>query len=274
MSTRMRHRAGIQSIEVGAPLLSALAAAVGPLTLTALSQATGMPPSKAHKYLASFVRTGLVEQRSANGRYALGPLAVECGFAALRRIEVVEVAQDTLDGLRDELDLTASLTIWGNQGPTIVRGARNRQPVALVVQLGLVLPLLTSSNGQIFAAHFSRRLTQDMIRKEMRGRSTAAARAGLRGAADVERMLEAVRRQGFAVANETVQPGVVGVSVPVFDHSGELVAALTLVGAAGAIRTNAKSRAVTALKSAAEALSRRLGHPGNGRETPHLAPEA
>lgn len=261
MPSRTRHSAGIQSIEVGAPLLSVLAAAAGPMTLTALSQATGMPPSKAHKYLASFVRTGLVEQPNANGRYALGPLAVECGFAALRRIEVVEVAQETLDRLRDDLDLTASLTIWGNHGPTIVRGARNRQPVALVVQLGLVLPLLTSSNGRIFAAYLSRRLTQDMIRRELGGRASAAAQAGLRSAADVARMLETVRRRGYAVADQTVQPGVVGVSVPVFDHSGALVASLTLVGAAGAVRTGAHSREMRALLAAAAALSRRLGRP-------------
>ena len=261
MVGRTRQRTGIQSIEVGAPLLSALAAAAGPMTLTALSQATGMPPSKAHKYLASFVRTGLVEQRTVSGRYALGPLAVECGFAALRRIEVVEVAQETLDELRDELDLTASLTIWGNYGPTIVRGARNRQPVALVVQLGLVLPLLTSSNGRIFAAYLSRRLTQDMIRRELSDRTRAAARAGLRTAKDVERMLEAVRRRGYAIADETVQPGVVGVSVPVFDHRDELVAALTLVGAAGAIHTTPRSRELQMLLTAAAKLSRRLGRP-------------
>lgn len=268
MAGRPQQRAGIQSIEVGAPLLSALAAAPGPMTLTALSQAAGMPPSKAHKYLASFVRTGLVEQSSANGRYALGPLAVECGFAALRRIEVVDVAQETLDRLRDELDLTASLTVWGNHGPTIVRGARTRQPVALVVQMGLVLPLLTSSNGRIFAAYLSRRLTQEMIRREIRGSTSLAAKDGLRRLADVERMLATVRRRGIAIADQTVQPGVVGLSVPVFDHSGALVAALTLVGAAGALRTNAKGREVAALRSAADRLSRRLGATKPGSISP------
>lgn len=259
MIRHKKQRAGIQSIEVGVPLLQALVDAPGPMSLTALSKATGMPPSKAHKYLTSFVRVGLVDQGADNGRYKFGPLAVECGFAALRRLDVVEVAQATLDDLRDRLDLTASLTIWGNRGPTIVRGAKNRQPVSLVVQLGLVLPLLTSSNGRIFAAYLDRRITADMIAEELKAPRGAAAKAGLRRAADVEALLAEVRRRRLATAPGTVQADVIGVSAPVFDHSGSLVAALTLVGVLGAFDVTAKSREVRALHEAADRLSRQLG---------------
>ena len=262
MASRAGQSTGIQSIEVGAPLLSALAAAPGPMSLTALARATAMRPSKAHKYLASFVRTGLVEQRSATGRYALGPLAVECGFAALRGIEVVDIAQDTLDALRDELDVTSSLTVWGSSGPTIVRNARNRQPVSLVVQLGMTLPLLTSSNGRVFAAYLPWPAIRPLVRGELADRTGLAARAGLRRIEDVEALLAGVRKKGFAIAPGTVQADVLGVSAPVFDHSGAVVAALTLVGVVGSVRCSSNSREVAALRAAARALSRRLGYPG------------
>ena len=99
-----------------------------------------MTASKAHKYLVSFARGGLVSQSTETGRYDLGPLAIEMGFASLRRLNVVEFAQDTLNELRDALDLTAVLTIWSNRGPTIIRRADNsREVVSLVVQLGFVL---------------------------------------------------------------------------------------------------------------------------------------
>ena len=60
MAKRRGERTGIQSIEVGLPLLVALTDAAGPMTLTDLAGAADMTPSKAHKYLASFVRVGLV----------------------------------------------------------------------------------------------------------------------------------------------------------------------------------------------------------------------
>jgi DNA-binding IclR family transcriptional regulator len=75
-------RGGIQSIEVGAPLLRALVDGGDAMTLTALATRAHMPLSKTHKYLASFVRVGLMTQ-GANALYKLGPFARELGLAAL-----------------------------------------------------------------------------------------------------------------------------------------------------------------------------------------------
>jgi DNA-binding IclR family transcriptional regulator len=57
-------RQGVQSIEVGVPLLQALAEHGAPMMLRDLALRTGMPAAKAHRYLVSFVRTGLVVQDS------------------------------------------------------------------------------------------------------------------------------------------------------------------------------------------------------------------
>lgn len=259
MARKRRERAGIQSIEVGSPLLVALTEAIGPMTLTSLAEAADMTPSKAHKYLASFVRVGLVSQSNDTGRYSLGPLAVELGFAALRRLDVVEFAQDALNELRDQLGLAGSLTIWGNRGPTIVRRADNSQPVSLIVQLGLVLPLLTSSNGRIFAAYLDRSITAEFIKSELTAADGPAARSGLRRAADVEKLLTAVRANGLAVVEDAVYPGVAAMSAPVFDHRNALVAAITVVGMRSTLDASMRGTPAQTLKAAARALSRRLG---------------
>lgn len=64
---------GIQSIEVGGQLLIALAHHGRPLALKDLAREAGMPPAKAHPYLVSFIKLGLVEQEAGGGRYGLGP---------------------------------------------------------------------------------------------------------------------------------------------------------------------------------------------------------
>ena len=68
---------GIQSIETGARLLNALVDACAPLALGELSSRAGMGPAKAHPYLVSFIRVGLVRQCSSTGHYDLGPFARE-----------------------------------------------------------------------------------------------------------------------------------------------------------------------------------------------------
>jgi len=58
---------GIQSIEVGGQLLLALAHHGRPMALKDLAREAGMTPAKAHPYLVSFIKLGLVEQDSGSG---------------------------------------------------------------------------------------------------------------------------------------------------------------------------------------------------------------
>ena len=59
-SKKKRGRRGIQSIDTGIRLLEVLQNADGPMPLKDLSARSDMDPSSAHRYLASFVRSGLV----------------------------------------------------------------------------------------------------------------------------------------------------------------------------------------------------------------------
>ena len=54
----------------------------------------GMPAAKAHRYLASFMPAGLIEQHPESGRYDLGPFALELGLglAAMARLDPLALA--------------------------------------------------------------------------------------------------------------------------------------------------------------------------------------
>lgn len=257
---RKTSSAGIQSVEVSAPLLAALASSATPMTLTSLAAAAGMTPSRAHKYLASLGRVGLVSQNGPTGRYCLGRFAAELGFAALRSNDVVDMSRETLEQLRDALDLTAVLTIWGNHGPTLVRKAENRQPIALFAQLGTVMPILTSSTGRVFAAYLDPEITAPFIKRELAEKNGGAARAGLAKWSDVKKLLNAVRGDGFAVSEGMVHSGVAGISVPIFNESG-VAAVLNVVGMQGALDVARDGKPMRSLFAAAEALSCQLGKP-------------
>src|SRR5204863_194448 len=85
-------RRGIQSIDTGIRLLEVLEKSDGPLALKELSAKADMHPSGAHRYLASFVRCGLVRQE-ADSRYDFGPLALRLGLASLQRLDPIQAAE-------------------------------------------------------------------------------------------------------------------------------------------------------------------------------------
>ena len=78
-----KERAGIQSVEVGFALLEGLTRSRGPLMLKDVAASAGMSAAKAHRYLVSFQRLGLVEQDPVSGHYGLGPAALQIGLACL-----------------------------------------------------------------------------------------------------------------------------------------------------------------------------------------------
>ena len=81
----------------------------------------------------SLTRSGLVEQDPVTGHYGIGRLSLTLGLKALGRVDVVRLASDAMPALRDRIDETVVLTVWGDNGPTIVRFEESRHPVTLNV---------------------------------------------------------------------------------------------------------------------------------------------
>jgi DNA-binding IclR family transcriptional regulator len=117
--TEEKSRSGIQSIEVGFRLLDVLTNEPRAMMLRDLAQRAGMSPAKAHRYLVSFQRLGLASQDPVSGRYELGGFALQMGLARLARVDGVKLARIALTELRDRLDQTVGIAVWGNQGPTV-----------------------------------------------------------------------------------------------------------------------------------------------------------
>src|SRR4051812_49834488 len=96
MADTEQSRRRVQSIEVGFRVLRVLRMAEGPLPLREIAARAGMPPSKVHLYLVSFVRENMAYQDIQNGHYGLGSFAIQLGLAAIRQLDVVGLAADTL----------------------------------------------------------------------------------------------------------------------------------------------------------------------------------
>mgnify|MGYP003636919601 CR=1 len=246
-------RAGIQSVEVAARLLDAMAAADGPMPLKALADAAGMAASKAHRYLVSMCRTGMMEQDPATGLYDFGRAALAVGLAALGRIDVVAVATRALRGLSDRTGATAVLAVWGEHGPTVIRFEENAQPVRMNVRVGSTLPTALSAIGQVFAAYLPASLIDPQIELEEKHYG------GSHDAGEFDHILTRVRQRRLNRNVGTYIPGVSALAAPVFDAQGRLVAAVGLLGHQASLDTSWTGSVVQNLDRTARDISEQLG---------------
>ncbi len=223
---------GIQSLDAALRLLNAMAERHGPASLSDLARECGMPPSKVHRYLASFQHAGLVIQAGRSGKYDLGPGAVILGLSALARHDFVNRAADALPDLCAESGLTALLAVWGNLGPTVVRWERAASPTVTSMGLGSTLPLLNSASGRTFLAW-----APPAPLKAIRDAELRRIRQNPKSAVDfepsnrgIDEMVQKIRSQGYAWVDGRFIPGLVAIAAPILDWQGEAQASITLVG--------------------------------------------
>jgi len=252
-----REPLGIQSVEIAARILRALAEGGGALPLRELSAATGMHRGKVHRYLISLARAGLVTREADFGHYGIGPLAISAGLAGLNRLNPVRLAYEALPALRDRIGETVLLAVWGERGATVIALEDSARPVTLNVRVGSILPLRTSATGRVFAAHMPKPVLRPVLAAEAK-RAGAAAPA----AAAFARILAEVRRDGLSAVEGTLIPGLNALAAPVFDQRGALALVLGAVGRRETLAARTRGPAAAALKEVATRLSRQLGHSG------------
>ena len=252
-------RAGIQSLEVGFALLDVLTQTPGPLMLRDLAARAGMSAAKAHRYLVSFQRLGLVVQDSRTTRYDLGPAALKLGLAALSRLDAVRLARERIPPLMEQIGHTLALAVWGNHGPTIVHWEESPQAITANLRLGDVMPLLASATGRCFAAHVAPEAIAPLVREEL-ARAQKLQRTDLpRTQAEVNTLLAEVRTRGVARVVDTLLPGIVGFCAPVFDADGHMALGIVTLGSIATFDPEWGGAVEQPLRAAALQLSQDLG---------------
>lgn len=251
-------RRRIRSIEVGFRVIRAMLLADGPMPLRDLAAEAGMAPSKAHLYLASFVREGMAVQDPETGHYGLGQFAIQLGLSAIQRLSIVDEARKFLLDLSNSTGCGVYLSLLSERGPSIVSKSDGFRNGALSVRLGYVLPLTHTATGHVFLAHIPEQqrlalLDQEYARPQPEDRPDYLSRK------EVEVHLLKIKKQGYATTHGNVNANFVAIAAPVFDHTGGIAAALTILGPDKYLKSAEHKRCVESLCSATSELSSRMG---------------
>lgn len=242
---------GIQSVEVGYGLLRVLSASRAKMPLKTLAEQAGMSPSKAYLYLVSYMRIGLVSQDPITSRYGLGSTAIQLGMAALNQLDLVEVARGPMNAVHEATGLAVALSIWGNRGPTIIYRIDGELPIPMSVQVGYVLPLLSTATGRTFMSFQPRPVWSNLAEEEGRRLPDKLERALA--------ALESIRATRTAVTKDENETGFFGVASPVIDGTGRLRAVMTALGVSKGADLSSDAPFATAVHRAASQVSAALG---------------
>jgi DNA-binding IclR family transcriptional regulator len=251
-----RPQRAVQSVEVGGRILLALANSRAAMNLKDLSAEAGMAPSRAHSYLVSYVRLGLIKQDQA-GRYDLGPAAMHIGLAFLRRLDPFKEAEPVVVELAEATGHTVAVAVWGNFGPTVVKLIEAQGPLHISMRMGSVLSVFDTATGRAFASVLAQsKLNQAVAGPvgELLGKEVLKKRWG-----ELEQIQDEMSKYGMARVVGSPIPGVNALSAPVFDLEGNPIFVITITDNQDRLSTKWDSESAVALKRAIAEITEKIG---------------
>jgi DNA-binding IclR family transcriptional regulator len=246
-------RNSIQVIERMTRLMEVLARHVQPAPLKILAQASGLHPSTAHRILGALVGAQLVE-RADPGTYRLGIRLLELGNIVKARISVREHALPYMRELHAATGEAVNLSVRRDDEIVYVeRTSSGRSLMQVVNIVGTRAPLHITAAGKLFLLEDG---PEGLRRYAQRTHLPQFTRNTFTSVGALERELERIRRNGYALDNEEAELGVRCIGAGVRNDSGNLVAGLSVSAPAERMKT-AWSGLV---RETAENISRAIGH--------------
>ncbi|MFG1925839.1 IclR family transcriptional regulator [Cryptosporangium sp. NPDC048952] len=233
----------------GLRLLDAFEANDVDLTLSELSERTGLPKPTAYRLLNELVTWGGLE-RTTRG-YRLGMSLFVLGQRVPRHRELREAALPYLEDLYEATHENIHLTVPAGNDTLFLEKVSGRRSTPIVSRVGGRLPAHCTATGKVFLAYGSpERLRQVMEAGLPRLTPRTIVMPGL-----LRQELARTLERGYGVNREEAEVGVSAVGAPVFDHRRSVIAAISITGWAQHLDLE---RLAPAVRTAALALSREL----------------
>lgn len=251
--------AGVQSVDRAARVLEILAR-TGGSGVSDVAAELGVHKSTAFRLLAALEDRDLVEQNTDRGKYQLGFGILRLASAMPVRLDLVPQARPVLDDLASRLGETVNLAVMREHFAVNVAEARGPAAISAQTWLGQLTPLHATSSGKVLLAHLRDAERDAVLQAAGLPRLTGSTLTS-RGALDEQ--LDRARKEGYAMTLEEYEEGLNAVAVPVRDHTGTVVAAVSLSGPAYRLVPERMQELAEALKTGGQEISSRMGH--NGR---------
>ena len=191
--------------------------------VTEAAQILGVAPSTAHRLFQMLRYHELVDQDSTSRSYRPGPALIHLGMSILRRFDLRTIARPHLAQLADVTQETVHLSILEASKILVIESIESTQVVRVGTRLGMTFPAHDSTSGRVLLAALPKERLESFYpnpRIPLTRTGSPTSRAQL------FKLLEKIRADGFSVRVGETADDVANMAVPIIDHSGDVRAAI------------------------------------------------
>ena len=247
------------SLERGLRVIEAIAEAGGSAMVSEIARKTALARSTTHHLLRSLTDFGYLIQEGEGRPYKLGPKIFRLTGRNWTQAQLAEISVPFLYELSRRTGEGTSLAILRGGVVTVVAKRDSEGPVRIVQQVGATRPIYCTAVGKSLAAWLPERELDAILCRIVFKRFTAKT---ITTASAFMQQLARIRAAGFAIDNEEHIEGIRCLATPVREQSGEVCAALCIVGPKNRLSLRRLVELRKSLAAVTADLSAQLGYRG------------
>jgi DNA-binding IclR family transcriptional regulator len=228
----------------------------GQLSLSELSDASGLTKSKVFRVLFTLEESGYLRKPPGSSCYALGPTVLYLGMLASGRYNLPILARPHMQRLLAGYGETVILAMFDGASVIQLDLLESTHRIRVAQPDGTRSSPHTTSLGKAILAHLLETELSEIIPKLSLDPETPNSITSM------ERFLEelrTVRAQGYAIDNEESLLGARCVGAPIFGPAGKVVAAMSIEGPSERLSLDAIEAIGPVIRGEALECSRALG---------------
>jgi DNA-binding IclR family transcriptional regulator len=242
---------GSRAVDRAAALLTLVVESPQPRSFTSLVGELGLAKSTTSRLLNALQHNRLL-QRDRSGGFRPGPLFLTYATRHDPEVDLVELARPALELIGQRTGETVNLAVPRRDGVAQVDQVDSSYLLGATNWVGVDVPAHCSALGKVFYAAGAIPLPDGPLQ--------ARTPHSIGTLEQLDRELATVRRQGWAMAWEELEEGLVALAAPVCARGGSVVAAMSVSGPTARI-TRPRARTIgRLLVGQARGLSMLLGH--------------
>ncbi len=247
----------VKSVSRALDIIMLVSMKKGGLGVTEIANQIDINKSSVYRILSTLVQYGFVEQDNETGRYKLGYKFLEVSSRLLESIDLREEAKPFLKELEYETNEVIHLVVYDQGEVVYIEKLDGSETLRMHSKVGRRAPMHCTSVGKAILAHLPTNVVTDIL--ERKGLPVHTDKT----MTDKEMFLQElnqIRKNGYALDLEENEYGITCIAVPLFDHLGKVIAAVSISGPTLRMTADRLEKLHPRMIHIGREISARLGH--------------
>jgi len=246
----------VHSLAKGVKVLSAFDYGKKELSVQEISKITSIHRTTVHRSVFTLEKEGFIERNETNGKYRLGLKLFELGNMVAANMDIRHRARTYLEKLADNCGIAVHLVIRDGWEAIYIDKVEPTKSMIRYSRIGKRVPLYCTAVGKVLLGGLPE---EDIIKALSKIEFMKLTPNTIDNLYELLKQVQNAKEVGYALDLEELELGLNCIAVPIYNHFGNIIAAVSASGSASQFPVENIQELVKNVQETGNGISSSLG---------------